>query len=122
MRLMTAFAPKPMKLSILTAALQDLTPREAKDRDPDLAVEEWLQFARELGAPYIQLSSALHPSESDVPAEAMLDPVADTLGLRTPLDGPRAGRIEAAMRATGVGLSDLGYFDNMLVADETARR
>jgi sugar phosphate isomerase/epimerase len=119
---MTVFAPKPMKLAILTAALQDLTPREAKDRDPDLAVEEWLQFSADIGAPFIQLSSALHPSESDVPAEAMLDPVADTLGLRTPLDAARAGRIQAAMRATGVGLSDLGYFDNMLVADEAARR
>ena len=26
------------------------------------------------------------------------------------------------MQATGVGLSDLAYFDNMLVADEAARR
>jgi sugar phosphate isomerase/epimerase len=118
----TAFAPKPMKLSILTAALQELTPRERRDADPDLAIEEWLQFARDIGAPNIQLSAALHPTESDVPAEAMLDPVANTLDLRQPFDKKRAARVLAAMQETGVRLSDLGYFDNMLVADPAARR
>ncbi|WP_129775168.1 sugar phosphate isomerase/epimerase family protein [Peristeroidobacter soli] len=118
----TAFAPKPMKLSILTAALQELTPRERRDADPDLAIEEWLQFARDIGSPNIQLSSALHPTESDVPAEAMLDPVANTLDLRQPFNKQRAARVLAAMKETGVGLSDLGYFDNMLVADPAARR
>ena len=68
------------------------------------------------GSPYIQLSAALHPSEADVPAEALLDPVANTLDLRAPLDRSRADRILAAIRETGVGLSDLAYFDNMLVA------
>jgi sugar phosphate isomerase/epimerase len=116
------FHPKPMKLSVLTAALQELTPRERRDPDPDLAVEEWLDFARDIGAPNIQLSAALHPSEADVPAEALLDPVANTLDLRAALDRNRANRILAAMRETGVGLSDLAYFDNMLIADESARR
>jgi sugar phosphate isomerase/epimerase len=116
------FDLKPMKLSVLTAALQELTPRERRDPDPDLAVEEWLDFARDIGAPHIQLSAALHPSEADVPAEALLDPVANTLDLRAPLDRRRADRILAAMRTTGVGLSDLAYFDNMLIADESARR
>jgi sugar phosphate isomerase/epimerase len=117
-----AFEPKHMKISVLTAALQELTPREKRDADPDLAIEEWLEFSREIGSPYIQLSAALHPSVSDVPAEAMLDPVANTLDLREPFDAKRADRVKAAMRETGVGLSDLGYFDNMLVADDTARR
>jgi sugar phosphate isomerase/epimerase len=116
------FAPRPMRLSILTAALQELTPREKRDPDPDLAVEEWLDFAREIGSPNIQLSAALHPTESDVPAEAMLDPVANTLDLRAPFDKARANRVLAAMKATGVGLSDLGYFDNMLVDDVAARQ
>lgn len=116
------FTPKPMKLSILTAALQELTPRDQRDADPDLAIEEWLQFARDIGSPNIQLSAALHPTESDVPAEAMLDPVANTLDLRQPFDKKRASRVLAAMKETGVGLSDLGYFDNMLVADAAARR
>lgn len=118
----TAFAPKPMKLSILTAALQELTPRDKRDADPDLAIEEWLHFARDIGSPNIQLSSALHPTESDVPAEAMLDPVANTLDLRQPFNKQRAARVLSSMKETGVGLSDLGYFDNMLVADPAARR
>jgi hypothetical protein len=79
-----SFEPKFMKVGVLTAALQELTPRDVRDKDPDKAIEEWLDFARELGVHYIQLSSALHPSESDIPAEAMLDPVANTLHLRTP--------------------------------------
>lgn len=118
----TAFAPKPMKLSILTAALQELTPRDKRDADPDLAIEEWLQFARDIGSPNIQLSAALHPTESDVPAEAMLDPVANTLDLRQPFNKQRAARVLASMKENDVGLSDLGYFDNMLVADPAARR
>ena len=117
-----AFEPRCMKLSVLTAALQELTPRERRDADPDLAIEEWLQFSHDIGSPYIQLSAALHPTMSDVPAEAMLDPVANTLDLRQPFDAKRAERVKLAMQATGVGLSDLGYFDNMLVADEQARR
>jgi len=116
------FAPRPMKLSVLTAALQELTPREQRDADPDLAIEQWLEFALEIGAPNIQLSAALHPTLSDVPAAAMLDPVANTLDLRSPFDRHRASRVLGAMRASGVGLSDLGYFDNMLTDDADARR
>jgi sugar phosphate isomerase/epimerase len=116
------FAPRPMKLSVLTAALQELTPREQRDADPDLAIEQWLEFALAIGAPNIQLSAALHPTLSDVPAAAMLDPVANTLDLRSPFDRQRASRVLGAMRASGVGLSDLGYFDNMLTDDADARR
>jgi sugar phosphate isomerase/epimerase len=111
-----------MRLSILTAALQELTPRERRDPDPDLAIEEWLDFARQIGAPNIELSAALHPTQSDVPAATLLDPVANTLDLRQPFDAARAVRVRRAMQATGVGLSDLAYFDNMLAADEAARR
>src|SRR5260370_42429885 len=109
-----AFDPKFMKLGVLTAALQELTPRAVRDSDPDRAIEEWIEFARELNAGYIQLSAALHPSESDVPPEAMLDPVANTLDLRKPFDKARARRVEAALKASPIGLSDLGYFDNLL--------
>ena len=91
------FEPKFMKVGVLTAALQELTPREVRDPDPDRAIEEWVAFARELGADYIQLSSALHPTETDVPPEAMLDPVANTLDLRKPFDKARARRVEAAL-------------------------
>jgi sugar phosphate isomerase/epimerase len=116
------FRAKPMKLSVFTAALQELTPRAIRDADPDRAVEEWLEFARELDCPHIELSAALHPSVSDMPAAALLDPVANTLDLRRPFDPVRASRVHAAMRHTGVGLSDLAYFDNMLAADQAIRR
>ncbi|HKG21433.1 MAG TPA: TIM barrel protein, partial [Blastocatellia bacterium] len=116
------FEPRYMKIGVLTAALQELTPREVRDPDPDRAIEEWLEFARELGADNIQLSAALHPSESDVPAEAMLDPVANTLDLREPFDRARAGRVLAAMKEYAIGLSDIGYFDNMLHEDAGIRK
>lgn len=118
----TPFAPQFMKIGVLTAALQELTAREKRDRDPDLAIEEWLTFARELGADYIQLSAALHPSEADVPPEAMLDPVANTLDLRQPFDNARARRVESARRGTGTGVSDLAYFDNLLHHEPAVRQ
>jgi len=49
----TGFVPRPMQLSILTAALQELTSRERREADPDLAIEEWLEFAVQIGAPNI---------------------------------------------------------------------
>ena len=119
---MTRFEPRFMKVGILTAALQELTPRAQRDADPDRAIEDWLAFARELGADDIQLSTALHPSEADVPPEAMLDPVANTLDLRQPFDQARAARVHAAITSTGVGLSDLGYFDNLLHHDARTRQ
>ncbi len=119
---MKDFKPRPMQLAVLTAALQELTPRALREADPDLAIEAWLEFARELDCPNIELSAALHPSESEVPATALLDPVANTLDLRKPFDAERAARIRQAMRTTRVGLSDLAYFDNMLAADTTVRR
>src|ERR1700687_3840264 len=99
------FNPKFMKVGVLTAALQELTPRHMRDEDPDRASEDWIQFGAELGVDEIQLSSALHPSQSDVPPEAMLDPVANTLDLRRPFDRRRAARILGAMQANTVGLS-----------------
>ena len=117
-----AFDPKFMKVGVLTAALQELTPREVRDPDPDRAIEEWVEFARELGADYIQLSAALHPTETDVPPEAMLDPVANTLDLRKPFDKERAARVKRVLQASKVGLSDVGYFDNLLHHDPAVRQ
>jgi len=116
------YEPIFMPVGVLTAALQELTPREQRDADPDQAVEEWLHFAKELGADCIELSAALHPSVADVPPEAMLDPVANTLDLRDPFDEQRAKRVRAAVDATGVTLADLAYFDDMLHEDPTIRR
>ena len=117
-----AFSPKFMRVGILTAALQELTPRDVRDADPDRAIEDWLLFGKELGADYIQLSAALHPSQSDVPPEAMLDPVANTLDLRQPFDQARAKRVQTAVASTGVQISDLAYFDNLLHHDPTTRK
>ena len=116
------FRPQFMKVGVLTAALQELTPRGVRDRDPDRAVEEWVEFAAELGVDNIQLSAALHPSEADVPAESLLDPVANTLDLREPFDAGRARRVRAALDARGVGVSDIAYFDNLLHHDPAVRR
>jgi sugar phosphate isomerase/epimerase len=117
-----SFDPKFMKVGVLTAALQELTARHIRDEDPDRAIEEWLDFARELKADCIQLSAALHPSEADVPPEAMLDAVANTLDLRKPFDKARARRVEVAIKSTGIGLSDIAYFDNMLHHDPALRK
>jgi sugar phosphate isomerase/epimerase len=117
-----AFEPKFMKMSVLTAALQELTPRAVRDADPDRAIEDWLAFAREMACPNIQISAALHPSEADVPPEAMLDPVANTLDLRKPFDKTRAKRVLAAMDATGVGVTDIAFFDNLLHDDNDLRK
>jgi sugar phosphate isomerase/epimerase len=111
-----------MKVGVLTAALQELTPRDVRDPDPDRAIEEWVEFAHDIGAEYIQLSAALHPTQTDVPPEAMLDPVANTLDLRAPFDATRARRVRAALEANGVGISDVGYFDNMLHHDAATRQ
>jgi sugar phosphate isomerase/epimerase len=119
---MKPFAPKFMNISVLTAALQELTPRSKRDPDPDLAIEEWLAFASELGVDAIQLSAALHPTETDVPPEAMLDPVANTLDLRQPFDQARAQRVQAAMKASAIAISDIGYFDNLLHHDPAVRQ
>ncbi|MDJ0785355.1 MAG: TIM barrel protein [Myxococcota bacterium] len=116
-----SFEPQYMPIGVLTAALQELTPREARDADPDLAIEEWLAFAAELDVECIQLSAALHPSESDVPPEALLDPVANTLDLRAPFDAERAARVRAAVAASGVEIADIGYFDNLLHDDARLR-
>ena len=106
------FEPTFMNVGVLTAALQELTPRSVRDLDPDRAIEEWIEFARELNAGFIQLSAALHPSESDVPPEAMLDPVANTLDLRKPFDSTRARRVEAALKANDI----CGGFDMSIPA------
>jgi len=115
------FEPKFMKVGVLTAALQELTPRSVRDPDPDQAIEDWLYFARDVGADCIQLSAALHPSQSDVPSEAMLDPVANTLDLRAPFDASRRARVEVVTKESKVTLSDLAYFDNLLHDDRAVR-
>jgi sugar phosphate isomerase/epimerase len=110
-----------MKVGVYSKALEELTPRAVRERDPDQAIEDWIAFAVELGASSMQLAAAMHPSQRDVPPEAMLDPVANTLDLRTPFTAARARRVLTALRGSGIELSDLGYFDNLLHHDRGER-
>ena len=110
-----------MRVGVYSKALEELTPRAVRDADPDRAVEDWAVFARDLGASSLQLAAAMHPADRDVPPEAMLDPVANTLDLRAPLDSARARRVRAAVDSAGIELSDLGYFDNLLHHDRRER-
>ncbi len=116
------FEPSFMKIGILSAALQELTPRAVRDADPDRAIEDWIVYASELGADELQVSAALHPGEADIPADAMLDPVANTLDLRKPFDASRARRVQSALTSAGIALSDLAYFDNLLHPDRAVRQ
>ena len=56
-----------------------------------------------------------------MPLEAQLDPVANTLDLRKPFDKDRARRVKAALDANGIGISEVGYFDNLLHHDPAIR-
>jgi sugar phosphate isomerase/epimerase len=117
-----AFQPEYMRISVLTAALQELTPRKIRDADPDRAIEDWIGYASRLGVDRIQLSSAIHPSLTDVPPEAMLDPVANHLDLREPFSEARVRRVRKALDAARVTISDLAYFDNMIAGDAALRK
>ncbi len=52
-----------MKVGVLTAALQELTPREVRDPDPDRAIEDWLAFAQRAGR-------ELHPAVGGAASDA----------------------------------------------------
>jgi len=116
------FKPEYMKVGVLTAALQELTPRDVRDADPDRAIEDWANYTRRIGVDRMQLSAAIHPTLTDVPPEALLDPVANHLDLREPFSAARASRVESALRQAGVTISEIGYFDNMLVPNPGARK
>ena len=118
---MKGFVPRFMKVGILTAAIQELTPRAQRDADPDRAIEDWLEFARDLGADCIQLSAALHPLDSDVPADAMLDPVANTLDLRERFDATPCAPRPDGVEVDGRRSVRSAYFDNLLHHDRATR-
>ena len=45
-----------------------------------------------------------------------------TLDLRKPFDKERARRVKAAQKAHSIGISDIGYFDNLLHHDRAIRQ
>ena len=113
-----AFEPKFMKVGILTAALQELTPRDVRDADPDRAIEDWAAFARELGvdddsavggAPSVGSRRA---ARSDArPGGEHTRPAA---AVRSCARGAGAGR--ALRRGRRDACRIIGFFDNMLHA------
>ena len=80
-----AFQPQHMKMGILTAALQELTPRDVRDEDPDRAVEDWLSYAQSLGADYIQLSAGPTPNRDRCGPRGDAGPGCQHLGLAGPV-------------------------------------
>lgn len=110
-----------MKVAVLTAALQQIVTREEQTKNPLLPVLKWLDLAKKLGCDGIQLAAALHPDDSYVPPEAMLDPVADHLPLRQELSDADAAIIIAKSKETGVKIFDLGVFEDLLHQDPAIR-
>ena len=113
----TPFEPKFMKVGVLTAALQELTPREVRDPDPDRAIEEWLDFARELGA---TTSSSRRRCTRPSPTCRRRRcstrwPTRSTCASRSTRSAPGASKRRSSRPASGI--SDIGYFDNMLHHD-----
>ncbi len=112
-----------MPVGVLTAALQELTPRERRDPDPDLAVEEWLQFAADLGR---RQHRALHraapqPSPTYRPRPCSTRwPTPSTSVTPSTRSEPSAS--STPCDATGVSIADVGYFDDMLHEDAAIRQ
>lgn len=111
-------------VAALTAAYQDVVPRERFSSDPigaamDSALE-WIRIAKECQLDGLELAAALAPSDSYIPAEQMLDPVAAHLAARTKPDGSgedlsesNAARLNEAC-GDAVKINSLGAFENLL--------
>ena len=120
--LLTAMAirpsePKFMKVGILTAALQELPPRDVRAPDPDRGVVE---FARELGPTTSSCQRRCIPTSRS--RRRQCSSGRNTLDLRKPFDKERAARVKLVLQGNKVGLSDVGYFDNLLHHDPAVRQ
>ena len=117
------FDPKFMKVGVLTAALQELTPREVRDPDPDKAIEDWLEFAQ---GPRRELHPALGGAAPERVGRAARSDARSGGQHARPAQAVRQGSRRSGSRrrskATGVGLSDVGYFDNLLHHDPAIRK
>jgi sugar phosphate isomerase/epimerase len=107
-----------MKVGVLSAALQELTPRERRDTDPDLAIEEWLAFARDLGADVLQVFDSISSQRRRCAAGSDAGSGREhigTFGIRSAAN--ERDEWKRAVKSTGVPVSDLAYFDNLLHHD-----
>ena len=112
-----------MKVGVLTAALQELTPREVRDPDPG-SRHRRLAGVR-AGAGRRATSSCrrrctrrrrtCRPKRCSTRWRTR-----STCGSRSTRSARSGSR--AALDATGVGISDVGYFDNMLHDDPAIRK
>ena len=122
--------PKLMRIAVLTAALQDMVLRKQFLEHPIEAAMEsalkWIAMALRLGID-IQLGSALPLPDAYLPPEAMLDPVAAHLAVRTQssIEGEDLSDANAQALIDAcdgkVQICDLGFFENLLHPDETIR-
>ena len=122
--------PKLMRMSVLTAAIQNVVPKPLFREDPIAAAMQstfaWIEIARRLGIG-LQLSAALPEPDSYLPAEALLDPVAAHLAVRSPRSGSgdllSNSNAQKIIEACGndVAIYDLGAFENLLAPDDAIR-
>lgn len=123
--------PQLMKTAVLTAAVQDIVPRELQLADPiGSALESarvWIDAGR-AGKFHLQLSTAFTLRTSHVPPESMLDPV----GIHGPWETRSAddgddlsdGNARQLISWCGddVKIGSLGFFDDGLHHNEAVRR
>ena len=87
-----------MKIGVLTAALQELTPREVRDNDPDRAIEEWVGVRARARR---RLHPALGRAAPDEGRRAAPRPCSTRWPTRStsrkPFDKDRAKRVKAAL-------------------------
>lgn len=120
--MVVGYQPGKTKISMLTAALQEIVPRERLRNDPDAFVLAWIEYAKRLGLDSIQLAAALPPELSNVSAEQLMDPVADHLRVDIPFTEARAERIKGALAEANLSIDSIGYFDDHLIDDPEQRR
>ena len=118
-----AFDPKFMKVGVLTAAIQELTPREVRDADPDRADRGMDRLRARSSAP--TASSSRRRSTRRRPTCrprrcSTRSPTRSTCASRS----TRIARSACTRRwrPRGSGISDVGYFDNMLHDDPAIRQ
>ena len=106
---MTRFDPTFMKVGILTAALQELTPREQRDARSRSGDGRLAGRLRESSAPAtFNFRLRFIPRNQTFRLRRCSTRSRTHWTCDRRFDGARAHRVQAAMKTTGVGLSDLG--------------
>ena len=99
-----SFEPKFMKMSVLTAALQELTPRRIRDEDPDRAIEDWLRVRPRARLPEHPALGRPAPDARPTCRPRRCSTRSRTRSICASRSTRRAAkRVLAAMQATGVG-------------------